>query len=449
VSENEQREPGNVESLLLGRLLRRTVGWPGLLAAERPRRIRLQRRAEAGRRPLVEAVARRWAVARGADWPGGRRLPLAVVRVPRMDRVSTEPVAREPAVERPATVAPADRARPTVVPMPTLAPPPPPPPPIAEPPAGAETEPRAPRVVAADAPPPPATLSVPLLRRLAGPPAAPRPPLRAEARGDRLAPALARRAGPPTRRDTAAARPSPSEAMPVAAATPVAPSPVALAPTERVRAERPSATHADVGAPAARVGSTTPPPAAASQPTRVRARSVPAPVVLGAAPRSYPRPPSDTTVPAPTTAEIFEWPVLVPFAVGAELGAPPATPQPPAPVERTVAPPARGGVSLPLGAAPSHHAPWPARALPLARPAAPDRPAVDARTEPTVAPAPPAARMPHAGPLSADARPPTAGTDPLARVEPRRKPTKTSRLADEVYNLIVRRLEDERMRRGL
>jgi hypothetical protein len=443
VSENEQREPGNVESLLLGRLLRRTVGWPGLLAAERPPRIRLQRRAEAGRRPLVEAVGRRWAVARGADWPGGRRLPLAIVRVPRMDRVSTEPVASERAVERPATVAPADGARPTAVFTPA-----PPPMPIAEPPAGAETEPRAPRVVAVDAPPPPATRSLPLLRRLAGPPAAPRPPLRAEARGDRLAQALARRAGPPTRRDTVAARPSPSAAMPVAAATPVAPSPVALAPTQRVRAARLSATHADVGPPAARVGPT-PPPAAASQPPRVRAHSVPAPVVLGAAPRSDRRSPSDTTVPAPTTAEIFEWPVLLPFAVGAQLGAPPATPQPPAPVERTVAPPARGGVSLPLAAAPSHHPPWPARALPLARPAAADRPAVDARTEPTVAPAPPAARMPHAGPLSTDARPPTAGPDPLARVEPRRKPTKTSRLADEVYNLIVRRLEDERMRRGL
>jgi hypothetical protein len=445
VSENEQREPGDVESLLLGRLLRRTVGWPGLLAAERPRRIRLQRRAEAGRRPLAERVTRRWAVARGETWPGGRRLPLAVVRVARMDSVSTEPVARERVVERPATVAPADGAPPPAVRTPA---PLPLPLPSAEPPAGAETEPRAPRVVAADAPPPPPTLSVPLLRRLAGPPAAPRPPLRAEVRGDRLAPALARRAGPPTRRDTAAARPSPSEAMPVAAATPVAPSPVALAPTQRVRAARSSAAHADVGPQAARLGPT-PPPAAASQPPRVRAHSVPAPVVLGAAPRSDRRPPSDTTVPAPTTAEIFEWPVLLPFAVGAELNAPPATPQPPAPVERTVAPPARGGVSLPLAATPSHHAPWPARALPLARPVAPDRPAVDARTEPTVAPAPPAARMPHAGPLSADARPPTAGTDPLARVEPRRKPTKTSRLADEVYNLIVRRLEDERMRRGL
>jgi len=459
MSDAEQREPGTVESPLLERLLRRTVGWPGLVATERPGRIRLQRRAEAGRRPLLDAVARRWAVGRGEAWPGGRRLPLAVVSVPRReDRSSTEPAARERVVDRPLTVAPAPVG--AEAPRPSAASPSSPPtpsstaPPVVEAPARAEAEPPAPRIEAADAPPPTSTFAMPLLRRLGGPPAAPRMPLRAEARGERLAPALARRTGPPTRRDAIAATPSTPDVVPVVGAETVEPSPVAPAPTRRVPGVPSSGTRVDPAAP--------PPRALPLQPPRVRTRPAVAPVVLGAAPRPRPspgpRPSVDTTVPTPTTAEIFEWPVLLPFAAGGARGTRPAAPPVvPGRVEHTVASPRdgvapldrSGGVPFPLAAPPSQQAPWPARALPLARPAASGRRAVAARSDPTTAPAPPAAHLPDARPLSTDARPPRAEHDPLSRVEPRPKKTKTSRLADEVYELIIRRLESERLRRGL
>ena len=118
MSDSEPHAPGEVESPLLGRLLRRTVGWPGLVTVERPRRIRLLRRAAAGRRPLVEDVARRWAVGRGEAWPGGR-FPLAVVRVRRPDRISTEPDARERDVGRPAAAAPLAATSPIDLPSPS------------------------------------------------------------------------------------------------------------------------------------------------------------------------------------------------------------------------------------------------------------------------------------------------------------------------------------------
>jgi len=455
MSDAEQHDPRNVERPLLGRLLRRTDGWPGLLTAERPRRIRLQRRAAAGRRPLVEAVAQRWAVGRVEAWHGGRRLPFAVVRIPRRDRGSTEPVARGRAVEWPATVAPVEIARPAAAP-----PPPPPPIPIAAASPRAQVEPPAPGAVAADAPARPSTLAAPLVRRLAGLPASPKPRLRAEIRGDHIAPALARRAGGPTRRDTIAAATPSTDAVPVVAATPVAPHPIALAPTRRARPAPPSTERAgEVPAgdpPPALQRAPTPTPSA--QATRVRARPTPTPFVLGAAPRSAPRPPSDTTVPTPTTAEIFEWPVLPPFAVRAERSASPATPlASPGRIEHAVAPPRdsvapldRGGVPFPLATPTSQRPPWPAGALPLAsRPAASEWSTAHARSESAVAPTSPATRGPDAPPFSTDARPQRAEPDPLAPVEPRPKRTKTSRLADEVYDLIVRRLESERLRRGL
>jgi hypothetical protein len=70
------------------------------------------------------------------------------------------------------------------------------------------------------------------------------------------------------------------------------------------------------------------------------------------------------------------------------------------------------------------------------------------------APPRPAARTADGAPFSDDARPPIRGPqplpDPLApHNEARAARIKTNRLADQVYDLIVRRLEDERMRRGL
>ena len=73
------------------RLLRRAAGWPALVASGRPRRLRLQARAQAGRRPLLDAVARRWRVGGLSAWSGHAQGPLAVLRVPQTVRVRAEP----------------------------------------------------------------------------------------------------------------------------------------------------------------------------------------------------------------------------------------------------------------------------------------------------------------------------------------------------------------------
>jgi hypothetical protein len=450
----EGRGPNGAEGSFVRRLVRRAAGWPTLVATAGPRMARLQARAAAGRRPLLEAVAQRWRVGDGKSaWPAAARLPLALPRVPRTALAPAEPVphrSRAKDRETPAPIAPASGA-----PTPPLRA-------VESPPAPTPTSsPSAP----SPAPPAPGSLAAPLLRRVAGSPVF-RAPLRATTRPDRLALPLARRDGPPTQRS--APRAERGGIAPLTAATPSAALPVgapeltsrehaaADTPPLAVRLEtvvtrdRATVVRREAVAPLAQ------PPAA----VRVPAMPLRAAGVLGRTPSTGPRP-ADRAVSSPrrrATAEVFAWPVLLPLARAAE-----ATTSAPAPLgrpERVV--PAVGEVPAPRAPIPvpppieaSADAPpaaWPTDTLPLAHRGTGVTRTAAAETSPAPRPQQ-AVRAADAAPFSADARPhpqlPQAGVDAPARSEQRAARIKTHRLADQVYDLIVRRLEDERMRRGL
>jgi hypothetical protein len=479
-------EAGRAVEASRARRLRRAAGWPALVATGAPRWARLHARAAAARHALLEAVALRW-VAGGASAEQWRtRLPLALLRLVYPARASAEP----PLSERPAAAGEVPAAVQATRGVPPAQPA------SVEPPRGVAEHLPAPSVSAASGPAPaPAgagSVAARPLRRLAGSPASGRP-LAATTRRERLAPALARVTGPPTYGDTSrtavserlslghgpggrvrsavvGAREAPREGTSLA----IARTPAGAASDGVARPNRPEGAvagpswmegAAELAAPAA--------PRTAPIGDVAELRRPPLPrVTAGPAQASRRHAAAAGAPPTPARASaVLAAGEIAPLrpsqrtARGAANGEPlplPLAPRAAPPAQRDRAPDGVAAVARPpalhpsIAAAPrarSTVAPppssWPAEVLPLARPTAAPAPAAR-ETQPAGAPVLPPARTADAAPFgnvqSTSSRP--EALEPPAREDPRAARIRTNRLADQVYDLIVRRLDAERSRRG-